>query len=159
MNAIVAVDNNWCIGKDNELLFHIKDDLKRFKALTTGNIVVMGRKTFESLPIKPLPNRINVVITSNKDFVYPNVITLHDIKDVKKLFKNKKIFIIGGEQIYNQFLKHCDNIYVTKIQASGNGNKFFPNLDNDSRFHARLLVSAKENDLKYQYFIYKRVMK
>ena len=159
MNAIVAVDKNWSIGKDDKLLFNISDDLKRFKALTSGNIVVMGRKTFESLPIKPLPNRINVVITNNKDFSYPNVITINDIKDVKKFFKDKKIYIIGGEAIYKQFLKFCDIIHVTKIQADGHGNKFFPNLDIDDNFKSTLLADLIDNDLRYQYLVYKRVKK
>ncbi len=159
MNAIVAVDKNWSIGKNDKLLFKISDDLKRFKTLTSGNIVVMGRKTFESLPIKPLPNRINVVITNNKDFSYPNVITINDIKDVKKFFKDKKIYIIGGEAIYKQFLKFCDIIHVTKIQADGHGNKFFPNLDIDYNFKSTLLADLIDNGLRYQYLVYKRVKK
>jgi len=133
ISIIAAIGKNHELGKDNRLLWHIPEDLKRFKNLTLNQIVVMGRKTFESLPIKPLPKRINVVITKDKNFFYNQVLVYNDfsqaIKDLKEkvknniFFKNKKIFIIGGESVYKQAIDIVDELYLTIV------NKDFPEAD------------------------------
>ena len=155
MKAIVAVDNNWCIGQDEKLLFHIKEDLRRFRELTSNNVVIMGRKTFMSLPIKPLPHRVNVVLTTQTSFTYPNVITLHNISDIC-LFNPDKTFIIGGESIYRQCLPLCEEVYVTKILMNGQGNKYFPNIDNE--YWNKAMIACNETEgMKYQFWLYKRL--
>lgn len=164
MKAIVAVDDGWAIGKDNNLLYHIKDDLKRFKELTTNNIVVMGRKTFESLPNKkPLPNRTNIILTTDINYQvdFENVEVVNNIYDlISKLTIIKKedqnVFVIGGESIYNLLLPMCDEVYVTKIyDDSKQGDKFFPNLDKDYRWTNENEISTirwdKEQNLYYEF--------
>lgn len=128
ITIIVAYSNNLLIGKDNSIPWHISNDLKRFKKLTTGNVIIMGRKTFESLGSKPLPNRTNIVIssklnTSNSVKVYKNLIeALND-------HKNKKIFLIGGYSIYKEGLNFASHLEITEIDISLEGDTYFPNID------------------------------
>ena len=169
ISAIVAVDANWGIGYNGQLLEHISDDLKRFKELTSNNTVVMGRKTWESLPNKPLPNRFNIVLTSTpfqmEQTVNTKFLTMDDFLmnlDSLEEFMNeygKEIFIIGGGQIYHSLLSIYDRVYVTKIYKSHeNVDSYFPNLDNDNNWK---MVSASEiltnNNLTYQFCCYDRV--
>lgn len=132
MKAIVAVDNEWGIGKDGDLLFRIKEDMKFFKETTLGKVVVMGRKTFESLPNKqPLKNRINLVVTSDKTLEsYDNVIfgDMDKINEEIKKYDTNDIFIIGGASIYKQFIHRCDTVYVTHNEATYNADTYMPNL-------------------------------
>ena len=128
ITIIVAYTNNLLIGKDNSIPWHISDDLKRFKKLTTGNVIIMGRKTFESLGSKPLPNRTNIVIssklnTSNSVKVYKNLIEA--IND----HKNEKIFLIGGYSIYKEGLNFASHLEITEIDISLEGDTYFPNID------------------------------
>ena len=125
MNLIVAVDRNWGIGCDNKLLAHIPEDMKFFREMTTGKVVVMGRKTFESLPNGALPNRDNVVITRNDDFKADNVRVQADLL----VDNSDDVFIIGGEQIYRQALPYCKYAYVTKINAEFEADRYMENLD------------------------------
>lgn len=128
MNLIAAVDKNWGIGNERELLTHIPADLKHFKEKTEGNTIVMGRKTLESLPRgKPLPNRENVVITKQKDYAPEGVTVIHSIDEVDVTDKNT--FVIGGGEIYKQMLKHCSTAYITKIDNEFEADTYFPNLD------------------------------
>ena len=128
ITIIVAYSNNLIIGKDNSIPWHISDDLKRFKKLTTGNVIIMGRKTFESLGSKPLPNRTNIVIssklnTSNSVKVYKNLIeALND-------HKNEKIFLIGGYSIYKEGLNFASHIEITEIDIVQEGETYFPKID------------------------------
>ena len=169
ISAIVAVDSNWGIGYNGQLLEHISDDLKRFKELTSNNTVVMGRKTWESLPNKPLPNRFNIVLTSTpfqmEQTVNTKFLTMDDFLmnlDSLEEFMDeygKEIFIIGGGQIYHSLLSIYDRVYVTKIYKSHeNVDSYFPNLDNDNNWK---MVSASEiltnNNLTYQFCCYDRV--
>ena len=109
---IVCLNKKGVIGKDGKLLYHIKNDSSNFKSITSGNVVIMGRKTFESLPKKsPLPNRVNIIITSDENYCVEaseNVYIVHSVKDAvemsKSLFSDKEVFVIGGESIYKQFL-------------------------------------------------------
>lgn len=129
MEIIVAVDKNWGIGKDNKLLAHLPTDMKRFKRITSGNIVVMGRKTFESLG-KPLPNRLNIVLTRGLYKSYDNVLFINDVNTLLELakFTDKKIFVIGGAEIYKTLLDYCDKTYITIMNKTFDSDAYFPNL-------------------------------
>jgi len=117
MQAIVAVSENWGIGKDNELLFRISADLKRFKALTAGHTVVMGRSTLESLPGgKGLPGRRNIVLTSDPHYTAENAEVVHN-SAAAVFAAGADAFVIGGATVYRQFLSLCDRVYVTKVFA------------------------------------------
>ena len=132
MNLIVATDKNWGIGKNNDLLFHIPKDMKFFRETTTGKTVIMGRKTLESFPNKkPLPNRRNIVLTRNKDY---NVDGAEVIYDISELNVEADAFVIGGSEIYKLLLPMCDTAYITKVDADGGADKFFPNLDKDEEW-------------------------
>ena len=155
MFAIVCVSENWGIGKDGNLLFHIKDDLKRFRGLTLDKSVLMGRKTLESLPGgKGLPRRHNVVLTSNRDFTAENVEVTHF--PVEAVFAaGEDGAIIGGGQIYDMFLPLCDRVYVTKVFASPEADTFFPNLDEDPHWQVECESEIFEEDgLRWQYVDY-----
>lgn len=155
MQAIVAVSNNWGIGKDGELLFRISADLKRFKDLTSGHSVIMGRKTLESLPGKKgLPGRKNIVLTGNYALTAPNIETAHF--PVQAVFSaGVDTFVIGGESIYRQFLPLCERVFVTKIFASAEADAFFPDLDADSHWqieHESEMM--EENGLRFRFVEY-----
>ncbi len=161
ISAIVAVDNDWGIGFNGELLEHIPEDLKYFKKLTTDNVVIMGRKTWDSLPVKPLPNRINLIVTSQINPSEGNVkfISLEQAKRYAIVCCPKQIFIIGGGQIYKQLLPLCKRVYVTKIyKKHENIDAFFPNLDKTDEWKATPVSDVQEyNDISYQFWVYERV--
>lgn len=133
MNLIVAVDKNWAIGKDNQLLVSIPADMRFFREMTLGKIVVMGRKTLESFPNgQPLSDRTNVVITNKKDYKVKNAIIVPSIEECLALlsqYKKEDIYVIGGESIYKQLLPYCETAHVTKIDFSYEADTHFPNLD------------------------------
>jgi len=133
MNLIVAVDKNWAIGKNNQLLVSIPDDMKFFRTVTTGKVVVMGRKTLESFPNgKPLKNRVNIVLTRDKNYQVADAIVVHSKEELDaelKKYNSNDIFVIGGESIYRLLLDDCDRAFVTYIDYSYDADTFFPNLD------------------------------
>lgn len=163
VSAVVAVDNNWGIGFQGKLLEHIPEDLKYFKELTTGHVVVMGRKTWDSLPNKPLPNRQHVIITREdhplKDQTVEHVF-LH-LDTVERWLKTteKEAFIIGGGQIYKALLPFCDRVYVTKIYKDHeNVDTYFPNLDNMEEWAPATCSAIYDyNGLSYQFWQYDRI--
>ena len=128
---VVIVDENNGIGKDGDLLCHLPNDLKHFKKLTTGHIIIMGRKTYESLPNGALPNRINIVITSDNADNYPGCIVARSVDEALLLTKNKeKVFIIGGGKIYNSTLHLANKLYLTRIHHKfEDADTFFPDID------------------------------
>ena len=158
MQAIVAVSQSWGIGRDGHLLFRISADLQRFKALTTGHAVIMGRKTLQSLPGgRGLPNRRNLVLTRQENFTPDRAETVHSLKELLTL-ADSDAFVIGGQEVYEQLLPYCTRVYVTKVFADVPADAFFPNLDADP--HWRPISSSEiqeENGLKFQYVEYKRV--
>ena len=159
MYAIVAVTENWGIGKDNHLLFRISADLKRFKELTRGHTVIMGRKTLESLPGgKGLPERRNIVLTSDKDFTAENAEVAHTLMSAVFTANDAEAFVIGGESVYRAFLPVCDRVYVTRIFASAEADAFFPNLDElpDWRVEQESEI-MEENGIRFRYVDYVRV--
>ena len=131
MKLIVAVSENWGIGKDNDLLFSIPKDMKFFRETTMGKVVVLGRKNLETFPgAKPLPKRTNIIITRNPDYKCDGAIVVNSIEAVTDLgYKDEEIFVIGGEEIYRQMLKFCDTCYVTKVLEYADADRFMVNLD------------------------------
>lgn len=156
MKAIVAVDLNWGIGCGGRLLQSIPEDMKFFKQMTLGKVVVMGRETFESFPGKnPLKDRVNIVLSKSESFNDDRVIICRSVDEVFEKIKNyptDHIFIIGGESIYSQFLTYCTEAYVTKIQNIYTADKYFDNLDRNTSWE---LVSAGEvknyNNIQYSF--------
>ncbi len=132
MKAIVAVDKNWGIGKNNDLLFSIPLDMAFFREQTKGKVVVMGSKTLKSFPnSKPLKNRTNIVFHRGND-VYEGCIVVKDLtelSDVLKSYNADDVFVIGGGSIYNLLLEYCNEALITKVDADGEATIFFPNLD------------------------------
>ena len=133
MIAVVAADKNWAIGYKGDLLVKIPNDMKMFRKLTSGNVVVMGRKTLESFPNgQPLPNRVNIVMTRNADYNPKGCVVVHSeeelVEELKK-YEDKQVFLIGGAEIYKQFLHLCKEAYVTRIDYVYQADCHFPNLD------------------------------
>lgn len=166
--AIVCADTNFGIGAKNQLLAHIPEDMKMFKKRTDGNIVIMGRKTYDSLPIKPLPNRTNIVITSNtaleptdNNTIFSNIeFVKHWLSNYNATSNNGDVYIIGGGQIYKELLPYCNHIYITKVFHSyDNADTYFPNIDempDDWRLAYKSEVK-EHNGIKYQFLYYYRV--
>lgn len=162
MKAILSADLNWGIGNKGKLLVKIPEDMKRFKEKTIGNVVVMGRKTFESLPDKkPLKDRINIVMSKKKDFEAEGILKADSINDVFHIlhnFKDKDVFVIGGESVYKQFMDFYDEIFVTKIKKNFCADRFFINMDkidgwkieNEQKCHIY-------RDILYSFINYKKI--
>ena len=162
ISAIVAVDENWGIGYNGDLLEHIPEDLKYFKQLTSGNTIVMGRKTWDSLPKKPLPNRFNIVITSQERHFEEMTAFIPFSEAVSRLKHSPKeddLFIIGGGQIYKELLPYCDRVYVTKIFKNHNQvDTYFPNLDESEEWTPAACTDIRQyKDLTYQFWQYDRI--
>lgn len=161
MNLIVAVDKNWAIGNGNKLLVSIPQDMKFFRETTKGKIVVMGRKTLESFPGgQPLKNRVNVVLTTDKNYKVNGTDVVHTIDemlDELKKYPTEDIYIIGGESIYRQLLPYCDMAYVTKIDHAYDADTHFPNLDEDPQWEMTKISDEQTYfDLEYVFTIYER---
>lgn len=129
ISIIVAIARDGVIGGGNALLWHISEDLRRFKSITTGHPVVMGRKTYESLG-RPLPNRVNVVITRQRDLVAAGCSVVGSLQEALELFVNEQeVFIIGGGEIYTQAMQVADRLYITDVDANYPGDTYFPQWD------------------------------
>ena len=156
LSLIVAIAENNVIGKDNKLIWHISEDLKRFKSITSGNTMLMGRKTFESLP-GVLPNRKHVILTRDKNYSVdnPNVEIIHSKEEIINRFKDSpvEVFIIGGGQIYNEFLPYADKLYLTKVLKDFEGDTSFPHVDENEwsvDYSSEILTNEKDG-LQYQF--------
>ncbi len=161
MNLIVAVDKNWAIGYQNQLLISIPEDMRFFRDETSGKAVIMGRNTMETFPAgKPLKNRLNVVITS-KDIEIKDAVVVHSIEEALeavKDFKSDDVYVIGGGTIYKQMLHLCDVAHVTKIDYAYHADTYFPNLDEMPEWQ----VEAESEERTYydiEYAFYKYVKK
>ena len=162
MKIIVAVDEKWGIGKDGGLLCHLPGDLKYFKERTTGKTLVMGRVTLESLPGKKgLPNRKNIVLTSDHDYVAENAEAVSSEEELWSLLSttpSDDVFVIGGAKVYAEFLPYCDTCYVTKMYNDFDADRHFSNLDENEDFVCTELSDVQEeNGVRYQFFEYSRV--
>ena len=161
LSIIVAKAKNNVIGKDNQLIWHLPNDLKRFKKLTTGHTIIMGRKTFESLG-RILPNRKHVILSKNKEFNIDDekVKVINDISEVKQYIDSKEeSFVIGGAMIYQLLMPVCDKMYITEIDKEFDGDAFFPEIDmNEWKVTNREFIPKENgNDFEYSYVTYERV--
>jgi len=149
---IAAVAKNNVIGKDGKIPWHIKEDFQHFKELTLKHPVIMGRKTFESLPIKPLPGRINIVITRQPGLNYEGVIVKNSIDEAIEYCKDsEKIFIIGGQSVYEQGMKFADRLEITRLNKEYEGDTFFPKFDSNE-----WILKKKEEHNGYSFNTYVR---
>lgn len=161
MNLIAAVDKNWAIGKNNQLLVRIPADQKFFRETTTGKVVVMGRKTLESFPNGlPLKNRTNIVLTRDKNYKVKDAIVLHSMDELMmelEKYDSDDIYIIGGEKIYAQLVDQCDVAHITKIDYEYDADAYFPNLDEKPEW---VITGDSEEqtyfDLIYYFYRYER---
>ena len=151
ISIIVAIARNNAIGKDNQLLWHIPEDLKRFKKLTTGHTIVMGKRTFESLPFRPLPNRRSVVITDVPGEQIEGCTMAYSIADaIDKMEADAENFIIGGGSVYTQFLPHADKLYLTLVNKDFEADVFFPDIDY-SEWDVVSRIESASDDLSYTF--------
>lgn len=164
MNIIVAVDKNWAIGYQNKLLNSIPEDMKFFRETTTGKVVVMGRKTLESFPNgRPLKNRVNIVITNQKDYEVPGAVVLHSVEEALeyvKQYNSDDVYVIGGASIYEQMLPYCDVAHVTVMDYAYQADTWFQNLDQMDDFVVAADSEEKTYfDLEYCFKMYVRKSK
>ena len=160
LSIIVAKSKNNVIGKNNKLIWHIPDDLKRFKTLTTGHTIIMGRKTFESIG-RVLPNRIHIVLTRDKNYKInnENVQVVTDISEIDKFINDKnENFVIGGESIYKALIDKCQKLYITQINQDFDGDAYFPEInDNKFKIIEQIKGPKDENNFDYYYITYQRI--
>lgn len=170
ISAIVAIDNNWGIGYDGKLLERIPEDMKHFRELTEGNIVIMGRKTWDSLPVKPLQGRSNIILSrtlQRGSWIYDDQAhyiqftpgaTEHDLKAFQN--SSNHFFVIGGGEIYKQLLPYCDRIYLTHIgKDHKNVDTYFPRVDKDPEWEIDTCTELRESvtGIPYAFLTYERV--
>ncbi len=157
MNLIVAVDQNWAIGKGGDQLVYISEDLKRFKALTLGHPVVLGRKTLATFPGgRPLKGRRNLILSATPGYQVENAEVFPDLDSLLAAVP-EDAFVIGGESVYRALLPHCHTAYVTKIHAEFPADRYFPNLDEDPAWVITDQSEVLEQDgLKFHYVTYTR---
>ncbi len=155
LNAIAAIGQNNELGINNSLIWKLKGDMKFFKETTIGHTIIMGRKTFESLPCM-LPNRKHIVLT-HQDIYIPNVEIYHSSLEFIKEYENsdEEIFNIGGAYTYKELLKYTSNIYLTEIEATSIANAYFPHF-NKEEYEKQIICSNEENKIKYTHVLYKR---
>jgi dihydrofolate reductase len=155
VSLIAAVADNGCIGKKNQLPWYLPEDLKRFKQLTTGKVVLMGRRTWESLPEKfrPLPNRTNVVITRQPNFTVPAGVEVYpDITAALQKHSGDELFIIGGAEIYKQTIGAADTLFITEVHQTIDGDAFFPTIDK-----AAWKETSRENFAGFSFVTYSKL--
>ena len=151
MNAIVVVDQNWAIGRDNDLLFSLPTDMKRFRSLTLGGTVILGRRTLDSFPGgRPLPKRRNIVITHCPDFSREGAETVSSLAAMREATAGTppdQLWVIGGGSIYAALLSQCARAYVTRVDAAAEGaDSFFPNLDKLPRLDCKSRQRAGDGE-------------
>ncbi len=159
ITLIAAAAENNALGKDNQLVWHLPNDFKRFKQITSGHYIIMGRKTFESFP-KPLPNRTHVIITRQKNYSIEGCIVVHSMEEAIEICpKNEDLFVIGGAEIYNQSIHFADKIELTRVHANFEADAYFPeinSMDWQLVFEEKHSKDEKHNfDYTYQTFLRK----
>lgn len=161
MNLIANVDNNWAIGKNNQLLVRIPADMKFFRETTTGKVVVMGRKTLESFPNgQPLKNRTNIVLTHDKSYQVKDAIVVYSMEELQEeleKYASGDIYIIGGESIYRQLVDACNVAHITKVDYAYDADAYFPNLDEKPEW--QVTQDSEEQtyfDLIYHFYKYEK---
>ena len=155
VSMIACVGKNLELGKNNDLIWHLPNDLKYFKKVTNGKTVVMGRRTFDSLP-GVLPNRRNIVLQFSKEEKIKGVEIFNDIPNLLKSLKNEdEIFIIGGASIYRQFLEYADKLYLTEVNAKADAQVYFPKFDR-RKYKKTIVETNNDNGLEYSFVIYEK---
>jgi dihydrofolate reductase len=154
ITLIAACSKNRVIGKDNKLIWHLPEDLKRFKDLTLGNPIVMGRKTYESIG-KSLPGRLNIILTKNRDFKADNCLIYNNIYDMLEIYQQSNLFVIGGGEIYNMFLPYAKKIELTLIDKDFEGDTFFPELGSDW-IESNVEINSN-GEFEYKYITYQNL--
>lgn len=158
LTMIAAAAKNNALGKNNDLIWHISNDLKRFKRLTSGHAIIMGRKTFQSMP-KALPNRTNIVLTNKKDFNAEGGVVVHSIADALALVKeDTQPFIIGGGEIYRLFMEYCDRIELTRVHHDFDADVFFPEINEKlwKEIEREDISASAEQPFNYSYITYEK---
>ena len=160
LSIIVAKAKNNVIGKNNELIWHLPEDLKRFKKLTTGHTIIMGRKTFQALG-RVLPERKHIIFSQNPDFKVddPNVEIVHSMLQIQEYIENdEENFVIGGAMIYNLLMPYVTKMYVTQIDKEFEGDAFFPKIDEEKWKEIERIPGIKdeENSLDYEFITYEK---
>ena len=157
MNVIVAVDQNWAIGKDGDQLVYLSEDLKRFKSLTTGHPVILGRKTLATFPGgRPLKGRRNLILSRNTDFAPEGAEVFSDVETLRAAAP-EDAFVIGGASVYRQLLPWCGTAYVTKIDRAFPADCYFPDLEQDPAWERTEESAPLEQDgIVYRYLTYRR---
>lgn len=159
ISIIVAIAENNAIGKENQLLWHISADLKRFKQITADHTVIMGKNTFLSLPKRPLVNRRNIVISDNPDDSFPGCEMAFSIHEaIGKCETGRENFVIGGASVYRQFLPHAQKLYITRVHKSFDADTFFPEILTGEWeiIEAENIVKDQQNDFAYSFLTYER---
>jgi len=159
ISIIVAIASNNAIGKDNDLLWHISKDLLRFKEITKGHYIVMGKRTYYSLPVRPLPNRTSLIITDIANEVIDNCLMAYSIEDaVNKMDTLNENFIIGGGSIYKQFMPFANKLYITRVHNDFEADTFFPDisLDEWELISQENITDDPQNNFFYTFEIYSR---
>ncbi len=160
ISIIVAIASNYAIGKDNDLLWHISKDLKRFKVLTEGHYIVMGKRTYFSLPKRPLPKRTSLIITDIQGEEIDNCLMAYSIEDaMNKMDSSKENFIIGGGSVYKQFMPLADKLYITRVHKDFDADTFFPKISLDEwKLISKVDVKDDDqNDFDYSFEEYIRI--
>lgn len=160
MNLIAAVDRNWGIGNHGQLLVSIPDDMKFFRKCTAGKVVVMGRKTMESLPGGILKDRTNIILTHDKSYQADGAVIVHSLEELYRQlaqYDTNDVFVIGGESIYRQLLDVCDTAHITKIDFAYHADAYFPNLDEKAEWEiTRESEEQTYFDLIYYFLQYEK---
>lgn len=156
LSIIVAIANNRVIGVDNTLPWHLPEDLKHFRALTTGHHIIMGRKTYESLG-RLLPGRTTVIVTRNKGYRLEGALIAHSLEDAVALCKNDdEVFVIGGAELYKDGLKLADKLYITEVDLTVNGDAYFPEFDLSLWSETSREAQTSAQGLPFSYITYIR---
>lgn len=157
LSIIVAVATNSVIGLNNTLPWHLPEDLKRFKALTMGHHIIMGRKTYESLG-RLLPGRTTVIVTRNLHYAVDGAVVVNSLEDALDASKNdNEVFLIGGAELYSLGLKYADRLYITEVHAEYTGDAYFPTIDYSNWRESSREQLVSINNLKYSYVVYERI--
>ena len=161
MKAILSADRNWGIGYQNRLLVTIPSDMKFFREMTTGKVIVMGRKTLESFPNGlPLKQRTNIVLTHDRTYQVRDAVTVHSKRELMKeleKYPQEEIYVVGGGSVYELLLPYCDTAYVTRIDMEYQADTFFPDLDKDPCWE--MTEESEEQtcfDIEYRFTVYRR---
>lgn len=156
ISLLWAMDKNRAIGLNNQLPWHLPEDLKYFKRVTMGKPIAMGRKTYESIG-RPLPGRENIVITRSQGVTIEGCTVIHDVKDLLKR-EDEELFVIGGAEIFKEIMPYADRLYITEIREVFEADTFFPeiNMDNWELIESTPGIKDEKNPYTYEFFVYQR---